>query len=272
MTLPATPPITAQDINVELGRAASAPFSINGAEERALAGIPSGAIAFTDFLGKTNAITWTTPVEASGSNTAGAFSINADIGAANANKTVLVVGHGAWPTGVENTGFASISIDGTGATTRAFKGLTDGTQGIAVWIITAEVSTAGVVAIAGTYAPTGVAGQTKIAVYTTVQNFTITEALTGFANTAVSPIEASVAIDVSEAGAVIAGMTSSQQTNNTTWTGVTEIYDADFNSTFRASGGKSEGLGLQSNRTVKGSQVIADVEGQVIAAISTVKA
>jgi hypothetical protein len=52
MTLPATPPITAQDINVELGRSPTAAFDITGAEERALAGVPSGAISFTDFLGK----------------------------------------------------------------------------------------------------------------------------------------------------------------------------------------------------------------------------
>jgi hypothetical protein len=55
MPLPPTPPITAQDINVELNRAPTAPFSIIGAEERALAGVPSGAISFTDFLGKSAA-------------------------------------------------------------------------------------------------------------------------------------------------------------------------------------------------------------------------
>lgn len=52
MTLQASGPISAADINVELGRASTAPFDINGAAERALAGVPSGAISFSDFYGK----------------------------------------------------------------------------------------------------------------------------------------------------------------------------------------------------------------------------
>jgi len=43
---------SASEINVELGRAANAPFSINGAAERALAQVPSGQISFSDFIGK----------------------------------------------------------------------------------------------------------------------------------------------------------------------------------------------------------------------------
>lgn len=52
MALPSTGTITAAMINVELGRAENAPFNINGAEERALAGKPTGAISFDDFRGK----------------------------------------------------------------------------------------------------------------------------------------------------------------------------------------------------------------------------
>ncbi|AUR85989.1 hypothetical protein NVP1081O_254 [Vibrio phage 1.081.O._10N.286.52.C2] len=54
MALPISGLITAAMINDELGRAQTAPFSLNGAEERALAGIPSGAISFADFYGKSN--------------------------------------------------------------------------------------------------------------------------------------------------------------------------------------------------------------------------
>ncbi|QGH72774.1 MAG: hypothetical protein [Podoviridae sp. ctLUJ1] len=55
MALPISPnTITAAMINVELGRAANAPFNINGAEERALAGKPSGTISFSDFHGKSS--------------------------------------------------------------------------------------------------------------------------------------------------------------------------------------------------------------------------
>lgn len=52
MTLPASFPISASQINVELGRAAGAAFDMQGATERALAAVPSGAISMSDFLGK----------------------------------------------------------------------------------------------------------------------------------------------------------------------------------------------------------------------------
>lgn len=53
MALPVSPnTITANNINVELGRAGTAAFSINGADERALAGVASGQISFSDFHGK----------------------------------------------------------------------------------------------------------------------------------------------------------------------------------------------------------------------------
>lgn len=50
MPISTTP--TASEINVELGRAATDPFSIDGAEERGLAQVPSGPISFNDFIGK----------------------------------------------------------------------------------------------------------------------------------------------------------------------------------------------------------------------------
>lgn len=56
MALPSSGSITAALINVELGRASSASFSMNGTEERALAGKASGAISFSDFHGKSSEI------------------------------------------------------------------------------------------------------------------------------------------------------------------------------------------------------------------------
>lgn len=50
--LPTSGQIAASDINEELGRSPTADFSINGAEERALAEVPSGEIKFSDFYGK----------------------------------------------------------------------------------------------------------------------------------------------------------------------------------------------------------------------------
>ena len=56
MTLPASGPMSASIINVELGRAVGAYFNLNGAAERALAQVPSGQIAFSNFYGKTKPV------------------------------------------------------------------------------------------------------------------------------------------------------------------------------------------------------------------------
>ncbi len=54
MTLPTSGTITAADINVELGRPIHNPLNLNDPEARALAGVPSGRIRYSDFYGKTN--------------------------------------------------------------------------------------------------------------------------------------------------------------------------------------------------------------------------
>lgn len=54
MTLPSALPISASQINVELGRAGTDPFDIQGTQERGLANVPSGPISFSDFAGKSS--------------------------------------------------------------------------------------------------------------------------------------------------------------------------------------------------------------------------
>lgn len=53
MTIPAAFPLAASSINLELRRSAGAAFDIQGATERWLSGVPSGATSFSDFLSKT---------------------------------------------------------------------------------------------------------------------------------------------------------------------------------------------------------------------------
>ena len=52
MTIPLTGQISFATINIELGRAANAPISLNETAVRQLAGIPSGPISFNDLRGK----------------------------------------------------------------------------------------------------------------------------------------------------------------------------------------------------------------------------
>ena len=52
MTLPSSGPISASDINTELGVGSTTTFSLNQASARDLAGVPSGTISYSDFYGK----------------------------------------------------------------------------------------------------------------------------------------------------------------------------------------------------------------------------
>lgn len=52
MTLPTDGPISLAEVNIELGRPADAPISLNDAEVRALAGKPEGPISLEDLRGK----------------------------------------------------------------------------------------------------------------------------------------------------------------------------------------------------------------------------
>lgn len=56
MPLPSSGSISAAQINTELGRASNAPFSLGGATERGLAGVPSGGLSFASFHGKASEI------------------------------------------------------------------------------------------------------------------------------------------------------------------------------------------------------------------------
>jgi len=57
MTLPASGAISLNNVNVELGRSATAQIDLNNAGVRTLFGVPSGAIAMSNGYGKANSLT-----------------------------------------------------------------------------------------------------------------------------------------------------------------------------------------------------------------------
>lgn len=270
MTLPASPPITAQDINVELGRSATAPFSIDGAEERALAGVPSGAISFSDFLGKSNVLSLTdlNSFTMNGATTNPSTSV--DIGAEHANKTVFVVVH--WFGTATTANLNSGTVDGTGTNVRGSEVITDGSsKSVGIGIMEAEVSTAGTVTIAATMSNT-ITGAV-FDVYSTTQDWSLVQYLDTSGETAASPLEISVNIDISAGGAVMAGSTTSQPDDNITWTGATETDERNIAvADGRSGGAMSQNMSVEANRLVRASQTHTGTDGIAIAAMSIVKA
>ena len=68
MTLPASGAISFNSINVELGVAGTTLANINQASYRTLAGVPSGAIALSNFYGKSNKISVSATISANSTN------------------------------------------------------------------------------------------------------------------------------------------------------------------------------------------------------------
>jgi hypothetical protein len=68
MTLPASGAISFNAINVELGTAGTTTANINQASYRSLAAVPSGAIALSNFYGKSAQFTFTTTISSSTQN------------------------------------------------------------------------------------------------------------------------------------------------------------------------------------------------------------
>lgn len=129
MTLNASGPISlggstaGQSVNLELGNSATATASINSTPFRTLANVPSGAIALSNFYGKSNATSWVLYL---GQGQTG-LSVSASIG-------TVCFGNYAWSAG-RNSGVVAM-----GVTSRTSTPLTFGIK----WISPAGVVTSSI--------------------------------------------------------------------------------------------------------------------------------
>lgn len=137
MTLPASGLITMNMINVELGRAGTAPINLNEAACRTLAGVPSGIIRMSDFYGKS---AQAFPVRqgtiaTTASNSTGALACNLPAGIVANERLVLVVSTGSAGTPPTTpAGWTLLANTGTGGNcmTFVFHKVATGSEGASV--------------------------------------------------------------------------------------------------------------------------------------------
>jgi hypothetical protein len=224
MTLPASFPLSVSQINVELGRPAGAAFNITGAAERALAGVPSGPISFSDFLGKTNSGGSAASVLllSSGVDINSGTANGVSFGDADAGRRIVVVIHSDG----DGSDYTGITIGGVSATIHEQRGHFGGGTGLHLAIASAAVpsGTTGTVAISGGSA--GVSGR-RMAVYRLVGYSFLAAAGN---RTVITATAVSADVSTSSGGLIIAGYTGS--TNHAAlevdWTAgaTSEQYDA----------------------------------------------
>ena len=149
MALPSSGPISLSQVNVELGLSATAQISLNQANVRTLAGVPSGVISMQNLRGKanqfafsiasnqTNANLATLATNAGWNGTAKLFcTINSGIYvSSNSTATPALTVSGAFLSGVEitNNGFI-IGMGGAGGSGATGASVSGGGGGIALFV------------------------------------------------------------------------------------------------------------------------------------------
>lgn len=151
MTLPASGTLAASQINVELGRPSTALFTMGGAPERALAGVPSGTIAMSNFYGKT-----------AGGGPAGRYAsylgnngtgTGLPFGTAVAGRRLVAMIN--WSEGGALNTVSSVTIGGVAATIHVQRGHNGGGTGLGACIASAVVPTGTSGNVVVTYSPGG---------------------------------------------------------------------------------------------------------------------
>lgn len=230
MTLPAAFPINIQQINVELGRAAGAAFSMLGAEERALANVLAGQVSLSDFLGKSSRDV--TLVHSSAADTE-----VANYGADVAGRWLCIVAHGG-----DNSGNYTMActVSGAGAPliVNHSNCVSAGSQGSATAIFRAQPAGA-----SGTIGLSGGGGAPK--------RFFVYRVL-GYNLAAVTDTDAAspFSINVPANGLVICGVTNDGGTGSPVLSGLTSRATNTF-------GGKRGNTGMDFNMGADPAKVVS---------------
>lgn len=266
MTLPASPPIKASDINIELGRAGNAAFDINGSAERTLAGVPSGAISFSDFLGKAAfSVSYLGNTASVSNNTTYTFS-GESLGVAASSREIFVAV--SWNGGVALRTLSSATIGGISATIQVQDGVSNGTTlSLGAAIISAAVPTGTTGNIVCTFSGSGNT-MCDIGKFRVVSKTAIIATAHDAPTTSNSVATTSVNINVGTNGALIAAYNNSD-TGNVTWGNITKQYEGDFTvAGGHYSGALTTGLSSQVGRNITTSQNTSGGSGTAIAVIS----
>lgn len=270
MTLQSSPPISAGDINVELGRSRSAAFHINGTEERWLAGKPSGPISFSDFLGKSATRLVSSYSDDATKDPTYTFT-GCDFGAAFTGRVIVVVAH------IHSTVDAilnqtAVSIGGLSATGddtgESLSSLT-GSAGVGIWAAKPS-GTNGTVSV--TYSNGGFPTHPALGCSITILSLSGISSTTPTATVKASGNGSglssySSSINIPSGGVLVLGVTR-ESTSALTFTGASEVADATFDTSARRGVALTSGLSSQTGRSIGFSSSGMAASGFMAAAFS----
>lgn len=246
MTLQSSFPLSASDINEELGRSASASFSMNGAAERWLAEKSSGSYSFSDFLGKTALKVVDEKTGSAGTNHS--FS-GVNFGTSFSGRRIAVIfflaGKASGQTPSGNPEITNISIGGKSVNDVVlayYQGGSGSTDFVGIaYRGGAPSGTSGTISF-----HTPVTTTPRIVVLATLE---IGDAFDVASDWESSAAGTNVSVNIPSGGFLVA-FALKKNSSNISWTGVTERGDATFASNYRASYGFNNRMNAQTGRTV----------------------